>query len=183
VCVERGRRSEARVWRCMRHLGSMVSVHYAGRSYPRVVTGALWGRCSPACAPGSRCSAAQDVIGMVGFGKDFGATRCPPSAPRPPTCTPFYSNHGLVMRRGPRPMRAPMLFLQAGTLLGAADRAPDSLRRARATQRTRARSVLGGDGAASALSAIQRGMVETQKYLSSPLRPYLWFLPVRSWSV
>jgi len=77
----------------------------------------------------------------------------------------------------------PCSHYRLAALLGAADRAPDSLRGARATQRTRAHSVLGGDGAASALSAIQRGMVETQKYLSSPLRPYLWFLPVRSWSV
>ena len=26
---------------------------------------------------------------------------------------------------------------------------------------------------------LQRGMVEAQKYMSNPLRPYLWFLPVR----
>ncbi|KAK9819257.1 hypothetical protein WJX81_005098 [Elliptochloris bilobata] len=53
-----------------------------------------------------------DVIGRVGFGKDYGATRC-----------------------------------------------------------------LGGDEAESALSTLQKGMVEAQKYLSSPLRPYLWFFP------
>ena len=50
---------------------------------------------------GSRCSAAQDVIGMVGFGKDFGATRCPPSAPRPPTAPYPALLMGRSMRRGP----------------------------------------------------------------------------------
>ena len=38
---------------------------------------------------------------------------------------------------------------------------------------------MGGDDVESALLKLQKGMVETQKYLSNPLRQYLWFLPVR----
>ncbi len=76
---------------------------------------------------------------MVGFGKDFGATRCPPSAPHPPTCTLVYSNHGLVMRRGPWPERAPVLSLQAGSIAWCSGQSAGQLARsARNTAHARA---------------------------------------------
>ena len=97
---------------------------------------------------------------MVGFGKDFGATRRAPTAAST-LCLPKVTiDEGLGNRDYTLALR-----LARPTLWSHSDY-------------WTCRS-LGGDEVGSALIKLQRGMVEAQKYMSNPLRPYLWFLPVR----